>query len=196
MDLKRLAQNARTAERNRRRIERTGLVPSGHKVWRRPEPENLSQHHPDYKAAMRLNVERTLPAHYSKAGRMGIAGKRAPEWTPAEISILRHGYARLSKAELMEQLPQRSWMAICRRARTMGEKRPRPPFKPTGDVVLDILFRRAHALGLTLGHLDEFMGRRYYERRKWKGGRREVGLHVRTIEELGGRLRARWPVGS
>lgn len=192
MDFKRLVRNAVTSERNRSRIALTGLTPSGHKVCRPPEAQNLLVSHPDYDVALVLNPDPTRPAHYSKAGRMGITRPRFP-WTSAEIWTVRHGFERLPKDALTAALPRRSWEAILRRGRAMGLRRPKPPLKATGSPLLDQMFQRSRDLDFTLSDLDHYGGKRgLFTRYRWRTHGVEVGTIARIARALGGRLRARW----
>lgn len=60
------------------------------------ELANLEHGYPDYASVMRLNVRRTRPAHYGKAGRIGITKPRARPWDPNELfqaaSVVPKGY--------------------------------------------------------------------------------------------------------
>lgn len=191
MDLKRLARNVATGRRAKERMLVTGLTPSGHRLWQSPEPENLDHSYPDYGAALALNSDRSLPAHHSKAVRMGITRPRPPAWSNAELSAVRHGYGRLTKAELLHLLPRRSWHAICAKGRAMGLQRPMRPYAPTGDSLVDEILLRAWQRGDGLRTLDAEAGLPgYFSRRHWRSDKSRTARLARVCEYLGGRLRA------
>lgn len=92
MDLKRLAQNARTVARNRRRMETTGLTPNGYPLRNEFETGTLASVYPDYRAVVAAIKRRTRPAAYGKASRLGIARVRARTWDDNELLRLRPIY--------------------------------------------------------------------------------------------------------
>ena len=91
MDFRHLTRGLAAADRMRLR----GMTPNGHLLWERIEADNLRFGHPDYRIVVALNVRRTLPAHYSKAGRMGIAKSR--EWIDNDLLKLRRHFPRASR---------------------------------------------------------------------------------------------------
>jgi hypothetical protein len=68
MDFGRLGQNARSADRMRRRMAKTGFTPNGHPIWEPPERQHLDSDYPDYERCLPKNPRRTRRAHHAKAG--------------------------------------------------------------------------------------------------------------------------------
>lgn len=194
MRFSRFARGAIASENARRRMFLTGVTPSGHLLWDRVEVHNLVHGHPDYRAVTARNVARTLSAHYSKAVRIGVAGKRSPPWTENEITRLHRLYPRATKSELLKALPGRSWSAICHRARTDGYRR-RRTYKPTGNELLDQILWRACQQNWSLLDLDnEVGGHGYFARYRWRGGRIDKRLLMRAVGVLGGEVQILWGI--
>lgn len=173
-------------------MEFTGLTPNGHPLWSGREAGNLVGGYPDYSSVLALDVRRTRPAHHSKALRLQITRPRAPEWQLQEIATVRRTFAREPREAIMAAVPARSWASICRRGWSMGLRRPRRPYRPTGDVLIDQTLGRLWSKRLTKANLDVFVGRRdYFQRGR---GRGQIGRRRHTSRRffiLGGTLRAR-----
>ena len=146
MSLSHIARGAMSAENGRRFMMLRGFTPNGHRLWDRFEAGNLLHGYPDYPAVMSLNVTRTRPAHYGKAGRMGITKPRARPWDPNELFRLHRLYPKAERGDLLAALPTRTWSAICTRARADGYRRPPNPIKPTGNALLDQILERARQI--------------------------------------------------
>jgi hypothetical protein len=186
MDLRWITRGAAAAERMRRR----GMAPNGHLLWQLYEENNLRFGHPDYRSIVAVNVSRTLAAHYSKAGRMGITRSRT--WVDNDLLKLHRFFPRATRNELEAMFPERTWSAICARAWKDGYTRPTKMPAPTGNFLLDQILSRAIERNISLKELDALAcTRRYFSSRGWKRGRFKVEAHVRAVHVLGGRLRAR-----
>jgi hypothetical protein len=193
MDLRRLAQNVSAGDRARQRMARTGMSPNGHPLWIPPEKHSLASNHPDYNTALAEIKRRTRPAAHSKASRMGIT-KPAPLGWDAERDIprLRRLYPTSSRADIEAAFPERTWSAICAKARQRHIYRERR-IKPTGLPLLDQILARAIERNMSLWELDESIGRgRYFS---VAGHRRHIRpIHLAlAVTHLGGILRARFP---
>lgn len=186
-----ISRGAISSENARRRIMLSGFTPNGFRIWDGVETGNLTGLYPDYPAAVALNSRRSRPAHYGKAGRLGITRSRA-HWTDNEILRLRRLYVRATRAELLQALPGRSWHAICAKARGLRLSRPVSPLKSTGVLLLDQIRSRARQRGITMRELDAFTcGGGYFARAKWRSGRIAPAILARAVSVLGGRLRFR-----
>lgn len=193
MSLSHFARGAIAAENGRRLIMLRGFTPNGHPLWDPFEAGNLRHGHPDYTAVMRLNVRRTRPAHYGKAGRMGITNPRARPWDPNELFKLHRLYPRATKQELLSALPGRTWTAVCCRARADGYFRAPRVLKPTGNTLLDQILERARLRNWSRAELDaETNSRKYFRRNAWRGGKWDHKTHLRAVHILGGYPRAKW----
>lgn len=187
MDFRWLSRGAAAAERMRLR----GMTPNGHLLWQQYESDNLRFGHPDYRGILARNVRRTLPAHYSKAGRLGITKSR--EWQDNDLLKLHRHFSRATRAELEGMFPNRTWRAICRKAWADGYRRPVRIPKATGNSVLDAILLRASTRNWSLGDLDvHCRAKGYFARRKWRHGQWKHAYHFRAVELLGGHLEAIW----
>jgi len=192
MNIAWLSRDAATAERNRRRMQMTGLTPNGYRLWDHFEQSELSGHYPDYNAALRIIVRRTRPAAHSKASRMGITRPRGRPWDYNEITRLRRMFPSANKAELLNAFPGRTWGAITSAAHKRHIYRQPRSFVPSGDPLIDQILARAQQMKWSLRDLDAVCGRRgFFSERRWrsKGRARTLALAVRA---LGGHLRAKW----
>jgi len=192
MSLHHFARGAIAAENSRRAMMLRGFTPNGHPLWDQAEARNLRLGYPDYASVLLLNVRRTRPAHYGKAGRLGITRPGGRPWTDNEILRLRRLFVRASRAQILEALPERSWDAVASKAYGMGLSRPVKALKPTGSVLLDQIRLRAQQRGITMRELDGFTcGAGYFAKAKWRNGKVAPAILTRAVSVLGGRLRFR-----
>lgn len=193
MSLHHFARGAIAAENSRRMMMLRGFTPNGHRLWDQVEAGNLLFGYPDYASVMLLNVQRTRPAHYGKAGRMGITKSRAREWGPNELFRLHRLYPRATRQELLTALPGRTWSAICSRARADGYRREPRDLKPTGNALLDQILERARQRNWSRAELDaETNSRMYFQRCGWRHGKWDHKAHLKAVYVLGGYPRANW----
>jgi len=191
MSLRHFARGAISAENARLRMQLRGITPNGHPLWTRVETGNLLHGYPDYRAVLALNVRRTRPAHYGKAGRLGVTKRKPPAWSENEILRLHRLFPRATKADLLSALPGRSWGGICARAWHDGYRRPQRALPPTGDNLLDQILMRAKQKGWTASDLDYHTASGgYFSKAKWRRGTLDLRAHVRAVNLLGGQLRA------
>ena len=194
MDLRRLAQNVSSGDRSRQRMARTGLSPNGHPLWVPPETGSLKRNVPDYDTALVEIGRRTRSAAHSKASRMGIARPASPPWNDErDVPRLRRLYPTGTKAEILAAFPNRSWGAICAKARSRHIYRKRR-FKPSGSALIDQLLARAATLNMSLVELDAAAGcGRYFSTSRYRDVRRLKPLNIaRAAAAMGGTLRARF----
>lgn len=191
MSLHHFARGAIAAENSRRMMMLRGFTPNGHRLWDQGEAGNLLLGYPDYPSVMLLNIRRTRPAHYGKAGRLGITKPRAREWDPNELFKLHRLYPRATKQELLSALPGRTWTAICRRANADGYFRLKLA-RPSGIGLIDQILSRAIQRHDSLKDLDRATsGAGYFSRRKWQV-RRNHTVEARAVAYLGGTIKVRW----
>ncbi|WP_423066125.1 hypothetical protein [Devosia sp. CN2-171] len=193
MRLSHFARGAVAAENARRAMMLRGFTPNGYRLWDGTEAGNLLRLHPDYVAAVALNVRRTKVAHYGKASRMGIARHRSKAWDSNELLRLHRIFPHGTKPDVMAALPGRTWDAICGRAYHDGYHR--PPRHPiaSGNHMLDQIYIRAVKERWTLRDLDEAChSNRYFARHKWRGGKYVAAYHFRAVKILRGRVKVRW----
>lgn len=191
MSLSHFARGAISAENSRRQMMLRGFTPNGYPLWNPPEAHNLRYGYPDYDAVMAINTRRSRPAHHSKAGRMGIVRRRAPNWDENEIPRLHRMFATATRNELLAAFPGRSWAAICRRANADGYYKLKVPTS-SGIGLLDQILSRAIKRHDSLRELDRAIGGAgYFSRRKWKR-RRNHSIEARAIAYLGGTIQVRW----
>ncbi len=189
-----LAQGAATAERNRQRIRRTGLTPSGHQLWTKKEDDRLrALHGTKLLREIAVDIGRSFYAVRSRAQSLGLAPKRHI-WTGAEVSRLRRMYVGGESSEsLAEAFPHANILNIRAIANLHRIYRTRRPFSPTGFPLLDQVRARAFDLGYTMSDLDELteLGS-YFAQVQWH----KSGLNLRAIalaiEAMDGSLMAQW----
>lgn len=160
---------------------RHGQTPAGHRLWSDAEIAILREHWPDRYRALELLPGRTLNAVKGKAEGLKLPRVRQlHHWTAAEASRYRRMWPTATKIELMEAFPWASWEALrCygqwqRRRGYPNLGRPRIPYKPTGDSLVDALMKEAFRLNLSLSDLDAyaesrrfFASGRYRLKRNW-----------------------------
>lgn len=186
-------RHALTAERARRKMHRSGFTPRGYRIWTPAEDELCRRHHPDYDTLEKALPHRTRAALICRCGYLGIT--RAPRhFTAKDYSDLRRMYGVADRSTLADRFSGRSPKTLGKLARSLGLKRPRPAYRPTGYYLLDELRSRTLAEDLYMTHLDEFAGSgRYFSTQQWQGKKRVRYDHViRAIHELGGRLSVTW----
>jgi len=180
MSLAYFARNARSAERMRERIRRSGMV-AGHKVWTDAEREILKGLVPDYKAVRRRLRSRTA------------AAIQARYWTAAEISKLRRIYPTATKQELCEAFPFSTWQNIKAKAMYYKFRKRRVPFKLTGIPGLDEVRKRCYEIGWSMRDLDSAARTgSYFRRAGWIGKRINHRALGRAIEALDGAVMPEW----
>jgi hypothetical protein len=175
-------------------MRKHGHTPAGQALWSDGEVDLLRQLWPDRYRVLSLMPHRTLTAVEHKADKLGLGRVRQLHWwTAADASRFRRLWPTASKIELMEAFPWASWAALAsysqwqRKNGYPGLMRPRIPFKPTGDPLVDGLMREAFRLNLSLSDLDAlarsrrfFASGRYRMRKNW----RHLGRAVEALEGI------------
>ena len=191
MSLAYFARNARSAERMRERIRRSGMV-AGHKVWTDAEREILKGLVPDYKAVRRRLRSRTAAAIQAQSCKLGLT-KPMRYWTAAEISKLRRIYPTATKQELCEAFPFSTWQNIKAKAMYYKFRKRRVPFKLTGIPGLDEVRKRCYEIGWSMRDLDSAARTgSYFRRAGWIGKRINHRALGRAIEALDGAVMPEW----
>lgn len=194
MQLSRPAFYARASARMRDTVRRRGTTCQGYILWTEAEDEICRRLHPDYSALLAALPGRTKGAVKRRCGSLGVTKKLHP-WTGKEISDFRRIYPTAPAEELRERFDRRTRQAIEARAQSLGVRRAKPQYVPTGNYLLDALRSRCHEQGLTMRDLDEFVGRRkYFSRTHWRGRRGYINYNAiaAAIHEIGGRLSITW----
>lgn len=192
MEIQSLTRGAITAERMRRRIQRSGFNMCGQPLWTEKELDLLRKHHPDYKAAMRALKRRSYGGIRAKAQQLGLTIKRK-SWTAREVSLLRRVYPTASHEEISELLPNRSWTQIKSAAGYHKIYRKRKPFKGTGISVLDQIRERSFELRYSMVDLDALShSKSYFAKGNWHRGWVNQKAVAKAIKALDGEMKAGW----
>lgn len=195
MNLAWLTRGAASAERARRQMERRGVTPNGYPLWKPPEVATVLDYHPSYQVIFAL-LNRTKPAIYSKASRLGVAKRRTPPLSDNEILRLRKIYPTGTRTEIEAAFPGRTYAAIVRAANSRKIYRAKKPPLLTGNRLLDQVLARAQRDGYTMMDLDGFArSKRYFRQRRWRSKPNEVA-HCLAARAMGGVLRASFKASS
>lgn len=187
-------KHANAAMRARQQMARTGTTFAGAPLWTTSEDEVCRRHYPDYAALQKALPNRSFNAIKSRCRTLGIV-RTIRAYTGRDLKILRAGYATTDLTTLLEQFPGRTPAALKRQATELGLKRPRLPYAPSGDYLLDALRQRCREERYCMADLDEYVKQdRYFRHRHWRGPRGSISYThiIRAIHELGGRLRIEW----
>lgn len=191
MSLAYYAQNARSAERTRMRIQRSGMV-AGQKIWSEDECNVLRELAPDYKAVFRRLRTRTVGAIKAQSSKLGLT-KPVRFWTAAEISKLRKIYPTATREELCAAFPHSSWRNIKAKAQYYHFRKKRKPFKIIGIPGLDEVRKRCFEIGWSMPDLDKAARTgTYFQRAGWIGKKINHRALGRAIEALDGEIKAAW----
>lgn len=196
MDLKRAAQYAEAGKRLSQYWIIRGMTSRGFPLWDKDEDETCGRLFPDYRAIEKKLKRRTISAIKSRCLVLGLRTRVNKPWTGEEHLKFRRLYSHASSmSEVVTAFPRRSRQAILGRAKTYGLQRPKPPYKPTRDKLLDELRNECHRKNITMPDLDVIAaGRGYFCRQSWRGrrGRIDHGRIVSAIRALGGTLIVQW----
>jgi hypothetical protein len=174
-------------------MQMTGMTPNGYRLWMPFEAGTLRESHPNYRRFHSIVIDRTRPAAYSKASRMGITRPRGRPWDYNEITRLRRMFPTASKAELLAAFPDRTWSAITSAAYKRHIYRAQPVLPPTGSAFLDQILARARRFNLSLADLDSTCGHTsYFRTRAWRHRAFRNDLHVKAAVSLGGKVSVKW----
>lgn len=191
-DLRWASRGAIASESARARIRREGRTPKGDPLWTKREDAIFRALLPDYKAIKRKLRRRSMRSLYARANYLGLALKIKP-WTAGDVSRLRRMWRDASRAQIMAELPGRSWSAIQGKGQTFGIRR--LPWQPklTGKEMLDAIRARAAELRISLRDLDRTcVGRRYFANSSRRSEKPRRNVLLRAIKALGGRVEIVW----
>lgn len=196
MELRRAAQYAEAGRRLRQYLIARGTTARGHPLWDKAEDETCSRLFPDYRAIEKKLKRRTSKAIKSRCLALGLRTRANKPWTGGEHVKFRHLYLRASSiSEVVTAFPRRSRRAIEARAQAYGLQRPKPPYKPTRDKLLDELRNECYRKKITMPDLDVIADARgYFSRQSWRGrgGRIDHDRIVSAIRAMGGTLIVQW----
>lgn len=124
-----LAAGARSAERLRQRMAKSGRTLAGQKLWTDAEIQHLRRFYPDYRKACAALPGRSPSAVKSKAFRLRITRSRRV-WSDHELKRLKAPYRQgRPMREILDLLPGKTKRQIWSRACHSGWRRPRTPPK-------------------------------------------------------------------
>lgn len=190
MDLRRLQMCVKGGAATKAIMLRTGVTPSGSKVWASAEEELCRRLSHDRDALKRALPSRTAKGIEQKCRRLGLV-KKLNAWTSAAITRLRRLYPTASWPELMEAFPGRSRRSISEAAWKRGLYRSRKPYKITGDHFVDQFKQRCFELNVTLRDLNDAVGNRYFLTLHKERSRRRARLS-KALHVLNGQLTVEW----
>jgi hypothetical protein len=182
---------AKSAERGRQRIARTGHV-GGKQLWKPEEDRVLSALYPNYEAARKALPGRTYYSLRYRARTLHIQKKRQ-SWTGADVVRMRKLYPVATMADLLAAFPGRTPETIKSFAVSMHIRK-RFEFKKTGYPVIDAIRVRCKELGYSMGDLDEIARtKRYFTSALWLSNKSVRGSAVyKAVEALDGTLLVSW----
>jgi|GEM_PF-1717514 len=186
-----LANGARSADRLRRQMARTGFTLAGQRLWSDAEVNLLRRLYPDYRKACIALRGRSRSAVQSKALRLGIT-RPLQIWSDEELRRLKVSYRHGSSMhEIRMLLPGKTAKQIYHRTAYSGWRRPRKPPKITGLKPYDDVRARAFACRMSMRDLASSSSTGSYflqrpNRNDWKKIRKAVAL-------LDGNMMVVWP---
>lgn len=133
------AAGARSAERLRRRMAKSGRTLAGQKLWTEAEIKRLLRFYPDYRKVHSALPDRSLNAIKSKAFRLRITRSRRV-WSDDDLKRMKAPYRQgRPMHEILAILPGKMNRQVWARASYNGWRRPRIPpksynLKPYDDV--------------------------------------------------------------
>lgn len=148
-----LAAGARSAERLRRRMAKSGRTLAGQKLWTETEIKRLRRFYPDYHKASSALPCRSLNAIKSKAFRLRITRSRRV-WSEGELKRMKVPYRQgRPMHEILTLLPGKTKKQIWKRACNSGWHRPRTSPKTYNFKPYDEIRARAFTSKLTMQDL-------------------------------------------
>lgn len=187
-----LIQGAKSAERGRNRMNRSGYTPKGHALWSEDELATVKLMHGKASLAeISAKLGRSYSAVRSKAQALGLAPRRHI-WTGAEIALLRRTYRTGAREDLEAAFPGRNADNLKHVAHYHGIFRQRRAFFATGFPLIDQIRARAFDLGYSMVDVDELArSRKYFQKGGWATHLNHKAL-ARAVEALDGKLTAVW----
>ncbi len=140
-----LAAGARSAERRRRRMTKSGRTLAGQKLWTEAEIKRLHSFYPDYRKACAALPCRSLSAIKIKAFRLRITRSRQV-WSESDLKRMKAPYRQGRPIyEILVLLPGKTKKQIWARASYSGWHRPRTSPKIYNFKAYDEIRDRAFA---------------------------------------------------
>ena len=158
--------------------------------WEPWEVSILRNSYPDVSKIAAQLPGRTPSAIKGKAAYIGISRASSLKWSDAEIIRLRKVYPTGTRDEVEAAFPGRTYNAVAAKALRRNIRRAKRNNAPTGNRLLDQVFKEAAKLNLSRSDMD-FVARsgRYFQRSKWKV-RPNTAIHCRAAIAMGATLRA------
>ena len=192
MSLAYYAQNARSAQRMRERIRRSGMV-AGKSLWTDAEREIIRTLAPDYNSIAKLLPDRTRKAVRQQASQLGSA-RKMHIWTGAELTKLRKLYPTAHREIICNEFPHSPWGNIKQVARYHGFRRARKAYKLTGNESIDGLLKKCFEANLRYLDLDKICrSKSYFQHANWRHQKPNYNRIVKAIEYQEGRISVSWP---
>ncbi|MER8567642.1 hypothetical protein NKH85_16990 [Mesorhizobium sp. M0924] len=188
------SEHANIAIGMRRLIQKRGVSMNGSSLWTEAEDANCRELYPDYRALQKVLPHRTSKAIEVRCAKIGLA-RTLIAWTGQDQAKLRKLWKTASRKEIIDAFPNRTPKSIDRKAEKLNLLRPKPPYKASGDHLLDALRDECLRQRISMADLDHFSnGRRYFRNRGWIGSRGayNYAVIVRGIYALGGSLKVDW----
>ncbi len=147
------AAGARSAERLRRRMAKSGRTLAGQTLWTEAEIKRLYRSYPDYRKACSALPRRSLNAIKSKAFRLRMTRSRQV-WSEGDLRRMKAPYRQGRPInEILALLPGKTKKQIWARASYSGWHRPRTSPKIYNFKAYDEIRDRAFASKLTMRDL-------------------------------------------
>jgi len=185
-----LAAGARSAERLRRRMTKSGRTLAGQKLWTEAEIKRLHSFYPDYRKACAALPCRSLSAIKSKAFRLRITRSRQV-WSERGLKRMKASYRQGRPIyEILVLLPGKTKKQIWARASYSGWHRPRTSPKIYNFKAYDEIRDRAFASKLTMRDLACLSATgNYFLRQPTQNDWRKISKAVALLE---GQLSVIW----
>jgi hypothetical protein len=188
------ADGARSAERARIRILKTGYVFGRRRVWSKREDEVCRVFYPRYDLMERLLHDRTAEAIQYRCRYLGLAPK-TNRWTAGELSRLKRVYPAGTWEEILEAVPTKTRAQIRYAAQYYKLRRDRKPYKPTGHVAIDQIRTRCFECNYTMRDADILASSKsYFYKAHWHSKWINHKAIARAVKALDGRLVVEWDV--
>ncbi|MER9091529.1 hypothetical protein NKI34_10425 [Mesorhizobium sp. M0700] len=177
----------------RDRIRRAGRTPNGHALWTSRQRAVLKQWYPNYQEMKKRLPKRSLAAITGQCHLMGLTSSPKKAWTTADRARLRQLFPTVTKAELLEAFPGRTYVSIQVYAYQMGLKRPRTPYRKTSHPIVDDVREHCRVGGYFMPDLDVFADTgKYFSKKALRRKKHDFRAVDRAVRALGGKLVVDW----
>lgn len=185
-------RGARTSQRVKQHMLRTGFTYFGGKLWEEQEDVICRMCYPDYFAMAQMLPLRTSAAIKARCRKLGLVHHRH-FWTPLEKMRLRKMYPEASREEICAAFPGIPWEHIQSTAQYHGYRRKKKPYKITGIVANDQLRQCCYRENVNMRELDEECNtKRYFQTRGYRTKYPNFVAINRAVKWFGGELEVKW----